>query len=84
MPLVDQWAFIRRHCALAVARSGEEPHTMAGMRSRLMAYSRGMPAARQLREKFSGVCSLDGLAEIAATHLAAAQTDSHPPMALLT
>jgi nifR3 family TIM-barrel protein len=70
MPLAGQWAFIQRHCALAVAHSGEEPHTMAGMRSRLMAYSRGMPAAKQLREQFSAVASLDGLAAIAAAHIA--------------
>jgi len=77
MPLSDQWTFIRRHCALAVARSGEEPHTMAAMRSRLMAYSRGMPAAKQLREHFSAVSSLAGLAAIASSHLAA-----HPEAAL--
>ena len=69
MPLPAQWAFIQRHCALAVAYSGEEPHTMAGMRSRLMAYSRGMPAARQLRDQLSAVSSLASLAEIAAAHL---------------
>jgi len=84
MPLAGQWAFIRRHCALAVARSGEEPHTMAGMRSRLMAYSRGMPAARHLREEFSSVASLDGLAEIAAVHMAAAVEQSEPLGPLLT
>jgi nifR3 family TIM-barrel protein len=70
MPLEDQWAFIQRHCALAVAHSGEEPHTLAGMRSQLMAYSRGMPAAKQLREHFSSVSSLADLAVIAASNLA--------------
>ena len=80
-PLAEQWAFIRRHCALAVAHSGEEPHTMAGMRSRLMAYSRGMPAARQLREQFSAVSSLAGLAEIASAHL---QAHAEAEAALLT
>ena len=88
MPLGDQWAFIQRHCALAVAHSGEEPHTMAGMRSRLMAYSRGMPAAKQLREQFSGVSSLEGLDAIAETHIAlhgpAAAQAGEPALALLT
>jgi tRNA-dihydrouridine synthase B len=88
MPLGAQWGFIQRHCALAVAHSGEEPHTMAGMRSRLMAYSRGMPAAKQLREQFSAVNSLGGLAAIAETHLALhgsveAQAPE-PALALLT
>ena len=77
VPLPEQWAFIERHCRLAVEHSGEEPHTMAAMRARLMAYSRGMPAAKQLREKFSGVCSLAGLREIAEEHLAAAGRNWH-------
>jgi tRNA-dihydrouridine synthase B len=76
MPLEDQWTFIQRHCALAVAHSGEEPHTMAGMRSQLMAYSRGMPAAKQLREQFSAVSSLDGLAAIAGSHIAAHRAEA--------
>ena len=77
MPLAGQWAFIQRHCALAVAHSGEEPHTMAAMRSRLMAYSRGMPAAKHLRDQFSTVSSLADLAGIAAAHL-----DAHAEPAL--
>jgi tRNA-dihydrouridine synthase B len=83
MGLAEQWAFIQRHCALSVAHSGEEPHTMAGMRSRLMAYSRGMPAAKQLREQFSSVGSLEGLAGIAASHLAEHE-DAGAEVALLT
>jgi nifR3 family TIM-barrel protein len=67
--LGEQWAFIIRHCQLAIARSGEEPHTMAAMRSRLMAYSRGMPAAKQLREKFAHVSTIVELEDIAAAHL---------------
>jgi len=81
MPLAEQWAFIQRHCALAVAYSGEEPHTMAGMRSRLMAYSRGMPAAKHLREQFSSVASLDRLAAIAAAHVEA-HTGEEPALSL--
>jgi nifR3 family TIM-barrel protein len=71
IPLAGHWAFIQRHCALSVARSGEEAHTMAAMRARLMAYSRGMPAAKQLREQFSTVSTLAGLAAIASSHLSA-------------
>jgi len=82
MPLGGQWAFIRRHCELAVGRSGEEPHTMAAMRSRLMAYSRGMPAAKQLREQFSSVISLEGLASIAEAHIASHTAEAG--LALLT
>jgi tRNA-dihydrouridine synthase len=84
MGLGEQWAFIQRHCALAVAYSGEEPHTMAGMRSRLMAYSRGMPGAKVLREKFSGVGSLEELGEIAAAHIEAYADVALADVALLT
>ena len=67
-PIEEQWAFIRRHCRLAVERAarGDEIITMHSMRARLMAYSRGMPEARALRNSFSHVSTLgelDGIAE---------------------
>lgn len=71
-PLEDQWALIRRHCALAVEKRGTERSAMHSMRSRLMAYSRGMPAAKALRGQFSAVDSLEGLDRIAAENLALA------------
>jgi hypothetical protein len=43
---------------------------MRSMRGRLMAYSKGMPASKMLREKFQHVSSLGEVAEIAQTHLA--------------
>ena len=69
-PMEDQWALIRRHCALAVEKRGAERPAMHSMRARLMAYSRGMPAAKALRNRFQHVESLLGLDEIAAEHLA--------------
>ena len=99
LSLQGQWSSAQAHVraardaaqrfprALAVAHSGEEPHTMAAMRSRLMAYSRGMPAAKQLREQFSSVSSLEGLAAIAHAHLAAHPACAATPeaeLALLT
>jgi len=75
MPLEDQWAFIRRHCELVIAAEGSEPHAMSSMRSRLMAYSRGMPEARRLRERFAKVAALAQLDEIINDSLAAACTE---------
>ncbi len=69
-PMEAQWAHIARHCRLAVERRGAEGSTMHSMRARLMAYSRGMPEAKRLREKFAQVESLAGLEGIAAEHLA--------------
>lgn len=69
-PSLDvQWAFIRRHCRLMVERRGSETAAMHSMRSRLMAYSRGMPGAKNLRLAFQSVSSLAELDGIAERHL---------------
>ena len=68
-PLEKQWAHMIRHCREAAQRSGVERITMQFMRSRLMAYSRGMAEARELRMRFSHVASLAELEDIAAGHI---------------
>jgi len=68
-PLEKQWAHMIRHCREAAQRSGVERITMQFMRSRLMAYSRGMDEARELRMRFSQVASLAELEDIAAGHI---------------
>jgi hypothetical protein len=42
---------------------------MQFMRSRLMAYSRGMAEARELRTRFSSIGSLAELEDLAAAHI---------------
>ena len=42
---------------------------MRSMRARLMAYSKGFPASKSLREKFQHISTLPQLAQIAAEHL---------------
>jgi nifR3 family TIM-barrel protein len=69
-PLEAKWNHIVRHCRDAVARSGSELHVMHSMRSRLMAYSRGMDRAKWLRSRFSHIESLMGLEDVAQEHLA--------------
>ncbi|MGI8432764.1 MAG: tRNA dihydrouridine synthase DusB [Chthoniobacterales bacterium] len=66
----EKWALIQRHCQLAVAECGVEDVAIRSMRGRLMAYTKGMPAGKMLREKFPHVCSLSEIAEIAELHLA--------------
>jgi tRNA-dihydrouridine synthase B len=56
--LHEKWNLIRRHCELAVRQWGAEEPAIRSMRARLMAYSRGMPDAKQLREKFAHVSTL--------------------------
>jgi nifR3 family TIM-barrel protein len=64
----EKWALIQRHCELAVAECGIEDLAMRSMRGRLMAYSKGMPAGKLLREKFQHVSTFAEVAEIAAEH----------------
>ncbi len=68
-PLAEQWSHISRHCREAAARTGCERITMQFMRSRLMAYSRGMPEAKNLRLRVSSIASLAELDDLAAGHL---------------
>ena len=68
----DRWALILRHTHLALAsdRYGDEIQTMRAMRSRLMAYSRGLPEGKRLRGLFAQVASVMELEDIAAEYLA--------------
>ena len=68
--LSERWALIRRHCQLAIEEWQNEDNAMRSMRSRLMAYSKGFPGSKALREKFQHVSSLAELEKIAADHLA--------------
>ena len=78
--LPEIWAHIRRHCGMEIARQKLQPrgleapesaelHAMQSMRTQLMSYSRGMPGARHLREKFAHVASLAQLDDIAAENI---------------
>ncbi|MEM6911412.1 MAG: tRNA dihydrouridine synthase DusB [Verrucomicrobiota bacterium] len=68
----ERWGFIRRHCAIAIEQKYRptEELTLMSMRSRLMAYSKGLPFGKNLRQQFSHLSSLTELEDIAATHLA--------------
>jgi tRNA-dihydrouridine synthase B len=67
--LENRWDLVRRHCSEETLSRGDEHFAMQGMRSRLMAYSRGMHSARPLRGKLSSVASLMELDDIIAWHL---------------
>jgi tRNA-dihydrouridine synthase B len=76
--LAEIWAHIREHCAREIARQGSELHAMQSMRTQLMAYSRGMPDAKRLREKFAHVASLAELEDLAAENIS-----THPAEGLI-
>lgn len=67
----ERWALILRHVRMAIewGRYGEERYTLQSMRSRLMAYSRGLAHGKQLRSRFSTVESVTELEDIAAEYL---------------
>jgi tRNA-dihydrouridine synthase B len=67
--LAERWALIQRHCELAVEEWQDENNAMRSMRSRLMAYSKGLPGSKALRERFQQVASLQHLHDIAEAHL---------------
>jgi tRNA-dihydrouridine synthase B len=69
VPLKERWELILRHCSMAVEsnRYGNERQTLTAMRGRLMAYCKGFPGAKDLRQRLCQVDSLsavEGLAEL--------------------
>jgi tRNA-dihydrouridine synthase len=73
--LQERWQLVHRHCAEEVTARGDERIGMQGMRSRLMAYTRGMHDARPLRAILSKVGSLVELDDIIAQHLKEAASE---------
>jgi tRNA-dihydrouridine synthase B len=67
--LAEKWELIQRHCRLAVQEWGCEDQAIRSMRARLMAYSKGFPNSKMLREKFQHVSTLAEINEIAASQL---------------
>ena len=72
--LDERWELILRHCRMAVesGRYGSEGHTLTAMRSRLMAYCKGFPGARELRQRLCHVNSVAAVEDLAAHSLASA------------
>lgn len=71
--LEQKWELIQRHCRLAVEEWGCEDKAIRSMRARLMAYSKGFPNSKSLREKFQYVSTLAEIAEIATGHIPLAE-----------
>ena len=69
VPIEERWALILRHCRMAVEsnRHGNERQTLTALRGRLMAYCKGFPGAKELRQKLcqvDSVSAVEGLAEV--------------------
>src|SRR5438132_1032922 len=63
--LSERWKLILRHCELTVREWGAGEPAIRSMRARLMAYSRSMPEAKRLREKFAHVSTVAEVKTIA-------------------
>ena len=70
--VVERWELVIRHCRLAVEsrRNGNEKQTLTAMRSRLMAYCKGFPGAKELRQRLCQVSSIAEVEDLAAWTLA--------------
>lgn len=76
--LADRWDLIEDHCRQELQRWRKTEKGMHAMRSRLMAYSRGLHASRELRRRFGAVENLEGLAEIRTWHESVVDADPDP------
>lgn len=65
-----RWNVIIDHCRAHVENWGVEEPAIRSMRARLMAYSKNLPEAKMLRDKFQHVSSLADIQLIAQEHLA--------------
>jgi tRNA-dihydrouridine synthase B len=65
----SKWRLILRHCELVVREWGADEPAIRSMRARLMAYSKGFPGSKMLREKFQHVSTLADVEAIAHEHL---------------
>jgi len=72
----ERWELVLRHCRLAVGsnRYGSEVQTLTAMRSRLMAYCKGFPGAKELRGKLCHVGSVAQVEDLAAFSISKAET----------
>lgn len=62
--LEERCSLILRHCTEEINLKKNEAIAMSGMRARLMAYTKGFPGSRPLREKLSRISSLRELEEL--------------------
>jgi tRNA-dihydrouridine synthase B len=63
--LEERWKLILRHCDSIVREWAAEEAAIRSMRARLMAYSKSMPEAKRLRERFSQVSTIADVEAIA-------------------
>ncbi len=71
VPIEERWELILRHARMLIewGKFPKEKYAMQSLRSRLMAYSKGLPGGKALRGKFSTVATITELEDIASDYL---------------
>jgi nifR3 family TIM-barrel protein len=77
--LVQRWNIIIEHCRRQSENWGDEEQAVRSMRARLMAYSKGFPEGKTLREKFQHVSTVAEIEAIADHHLTTIDCRSTAP-----
>ncbi len=79
--LEERWTLVMRHCRLAAdsRRYGNERHAIMAMRARLMAYCKGFPGAKELRQRLAKVESVAEVEDIAAWSMEASRAETLLP-----
>jgi tRNA-dihydrouridine synthase B len=78
--LEEKWRLICDHCSREIVWRRDERMAMKAMRSRLMAYTRGMPGGPRLRHRLAHVQSLTELEDLAAGYLKVDAGPSEAPV----
>src|SRR5438874_6316330 len=82
-PLSERWNVILNHCRAQVREWGVEEPAMRSLRARLMAYSKNLPEAKSLRDKFQHVSTIAEVEEIAGRHITQSGSSASHPMPLV-
>ena len=81
--LSERWNIILDHCRAQVRDWGVEEPAMRSLRARLMAYSKNLPEAKSLRDKFQHVSTIAEVEEIAGRHITQSGSSASHPMPLV-
>jgi len=81
--LSERWNIILNHCRAQVGEWGVEEPGIRSLRARLMAYSKRLPEAKLLRDKFQHVSTVAEVEDIACKHIVQSESSALHPMSLV-
>ena len=81
--LSERWTVILNQCRAQVEDWGVEEPAMRSLRARLMAYSKNLPEAKAVRDKFQHVSTVAEVEEIACQHIVQCESSASHRMSLV-